>query len=253
LGYIVKRAEKEIIWSFSGIVIMSAPPSYLTLIPYVNGLDLLKRALFSIQYMWPRTLVVDNSEGEPLVLEGLPIAIHRPEVPLGFSQTQNLFQQFAFKAGADVFFFMHSDAQALEGTPEKLLDYVAKLTGKWGVVFTNYDALCCFNTAAVRDTGPWDWRGLPWYMADCDYYRRLACRGYRVVDSSLPVHHVQSQTRVADRLMEVIVTLEMEMAKQYYLIKWGGPRDQEKFREPFDAKDGAQIEREFVKALGISA
>ena len=210
--------------------------TYLTFVPYVNRKDLLFRALAGIRCMWPRTLVIDNSEENELAGEQLPVAVYRPCVPLQFAQTMNLTQRFAFEGGCGIFFFLHADAAPGEEAAQRLLAHAQALSSHWGVIFTNGDAFCCFRSEAVKTVGPWDWRGLNWYFADKDYYYRIRLAGFEAVTLELPVEHVASQTRGADRYIETVVAQQLTAARTYYMLKWGGAPEQEVYRSPFNGE-----------------
>lgn len=208
--------------------------TYLTFIPYVNRPDLLGLALEGVQNMWSRTLVIDNSPDAELTKSTLPVSIWTPPVPLDFAQTQNLMQRFAIEGDCDFYFFLHSDAKPEGDSAQKLLELVSTLPKDWGVVFTNGDAFCAFNVEAVKKTGKWDWRGLNWYFSDKDYYRRLELSGFKAIYSDLPVKHVPSQTRGADKNIEIVVKAQLTAANTYYILKWGGPPGKEIFAKPFN-------------------
>lgn len=216
----------------------TAQGNYLLFIPYVNRPDLLGRALAGVGDLSARTIIIDNSDLAELDPDGMPVKIFKPPVPLGFSQTQNLMQRMAFSAGSEFFFFLHSDAYCDKGDGEKFIEYASSLQGKkWGVIFTLYDAFCCFNTTAVREVGPWDWRALPWYHADSDYYRRLKLAGYTHEHIDLNVRHTPSQTRAADTSINMIVETQIKESESYYRAKWGGPPNHEIFDAPFNGEN----------------
>lgn len=210
--------------------------TYLTFIPYVNREDLLLRALASIEEMWPRTLVIDNSETREISSSNLPVRVFTPPVPLDFAQTQNLMQLMAFEGNCSFYFFMHADAEAKDQTASKLLVMTESLPDDWGLVLTNGDAFCAFNVAAVKAVGPWDWRGLNWYFSDKDYYYRIRLAGFKTIESGLTVNHVPSQTRAADKHIEMVVSSQLTAANTYYIMKWGGPPGKEVFSAPFNLK-----------------
>jgi len=208
--------------------------TYLTFIPFVNRQDLLLRALASIKEMWPRTLVIDNSETRELSSANLPVRVFTPPVPLDFAQSQNLMQLLTFEGNCDFYFFMHADAEAQSQTAQKLLELIAGLPADWGLVLTNGDAFCAFNVSAVKTVGKWDWRGLNWYFSDKDYYRRIKLAGFKTIESGLAVNHTPSQTRAADGEIEMVVNAQLTAANTYYIFKWGGPPGKEIFLSPFN-------------------
>lgn len=210
---------------------------FLVFIPYVNRRDLLSEALLSIQDLWPQTIIIDNSNPVELNQGDLPGKLITPPVPLGFSQTQNYMQRIAFEKDLEFFFFMHSDASCEAGDGRRFVEHAESLRSKkWGVIFTAYDAFCCFNVEAVKAAGEWDWRGLPWYFADSDYYRRLKLAGYSHEHLNLKITHLPSQTRASDRNIERIILAQIKAFQAYYQAKWGGPPEHEVFTVPFNGE-----------------
>ena len=210
---------------------------YLLGIPFANREDLLRRAIQSVQPLWQHTLIVDNSETR-LVPSAWQAEIVAPPVPLTFSQSMNLLQQRAGEAGCDALFYMHNDAEPASGTPERLLAAVEEALAsrpRWGVAFTHYDTLAAVNMAMVREVGPWD-TTLPQYFADNDYYRRLRLCGWEVLETGLPVSHLEGGSRTinsdAHRLFLNSVTFPLY--ERYYVAKWGGAPGRETYGKPFN-------------------
>jgi hypothetical protein len=209
-------------------------------VPYVNRPDLLKRAVESVPLSDKWQVEVINNSGKPLP-EDIYAGDINPPVPLTFAQTQNwmlkLASRWIYKDQAVPFYlFMHSDAEAAPGTVEGLELMARSLTAnqyKWGVIFTAYDALAAFNTAAFREVGGWD-TFLEWYCSDNDMYRRLRLAGYECIDSGLPVKHMPSQTLNADPEVARRVNLMYPCREAYYAAKWGGSPGNETFLMPFN-------------------
>ncbi len=213
-------------------------PTYLTFIPFVNGRELLLKALGSIECMWPNTIVIDNSAQGNLELPEIPVRIYRPDVPLWFAQSQNLMQQLAIAANVEVFFFLHHDAQVLGNGAQLFLDMLEKANPKWGAVFCqNYDCFCCFKTEAIKAVGPWDWQLFPWYYSDSDYYRRLRLQGYdtlTIPELVVEHHNGGSNSLAQDEELKVKAILLMKYSYHFYIIKWGGEPHSETFNLPYN-------------------
>ena len=225
----------------------------LLFIPYVNRPDLLEASLRAAEPLWSRTVVIDNSDGPALNVSNIKYSIFRPPVPLGFSQTQNLIQRFAKGSNLKLFLILHSDAYC---APQDMLRFVEFARGmkkeNWGAIFTNYDVLVCFNPVVIDRVGPWDWRGLPWYFADTDYYRRIGLSGLSIEPcSEINVEHFKSQTHLNDPLIEAAVLAHHDQAERYYTWKWGGKPGQEKFEQPFNG-DVVSVVRERIKSEAIN-
>ena len=164
---------------------------YILGIPFVNRPDLLRLAIQSVEPLWPHALIIDNSD-TGLDTAMWPVPIVCPPVPLTLSQTMNLLQRLAAERSCDVLLFMHNDAEAGIGTPERLLAIVEEaITSeqRWGVVFTHYDTLAAFSMEMARVVGQWD-TTLPQYFADGDYYLRVRLAGYEIINTGLQmIHH----------------------------------------------------------------
>lgn len=203
-------------------------------IPFVNRPDLLDKAVASVRTFPSAYPLIINNSGEPL---GILADKYNPPVPLTASQSLNLMQYLASGAGVPFYFFLHNDAEAGAGTVEALYTLAREKTergDKWGVIFTNYDALAAYNTAAFADpaVGPWD-QNLPQYYTDNCMYRRLRLAGYEMVSSELPVHHVGSRTLHSDPIRERVNRITFPIYGQYYAQKWGGPPGSETFDKPW--------------------
>ena len=199
-------------------------------IPYVNRLDLLQKAIASVPRRLTTEPIVINNSNEKLVVSCPTVY---PPVPLTFAQTQNFLLKIAKDRHVPFYLFMHSDAEAGPDTVEKLYEMAVHecSKGKWGAIFTNYDALAAFNTAAFDAIGGWDTM-LSWYLADCDCYRRLRLAGYPTLESHLPVTHEPSQTINSDPVIRRQVDLEVPFRQAYYRAKWGGDNEHEVFDVP---------------------
>jgi hypothetical protein len=210
---------------------MSAIPVF---IPYVNRPDLLMRAVASVpRRMTTQPEVINNSDCGVDV----PCKVYTPDVPLTFAQTQNLMLKLAEEREVPFYLFMHNDAEAGPETIEKLYQMALRQCSqrKWGAIFTAYDALAAFSTAAMGAIGGWDTM-LSWYCADNDCYRRLRLAGYPTIESNLPVSHEPSRTLNADPAVKRAVDLEIPFRESYYRAKWGGSPGNEKFDVPWNGR-----------------
>lgn len=213
--------------------------NFFLYIPYVNRYDLLLEAYASVKDVFQHIIVIDNSparELEHINPEELPNVI-TPEVPLTFSQTQNLMLELASNNGHPFFFFMHNDARAGEGTAQKLLNAVELCDKNWGAIFANYDTLCAYNTKSCLMTGLWD-TNFPQYYSDCDYYYRLKLNGYEVIELGLPVeHNGKSNTMKADPKRQFLNIQTFALYQVLYCKKWGGDRNLELYKDPYNRPD----------------
>lgn len=204
---------------------------------YVNRKDLLQDAVRSVAPYEDRLVVLDNSLRQDLVLPGFSGEIFTPHVPLFCNQSYNLILKLVQERNQSVFFIMHSDAVVSQEVIEQLLGIAETLTQqnrRWGVLFTSHDVLCLCNAAVLKDF-LWD-QYLPLYFTDVDYYYRLRLAGVEVLETGLSVGHQEggSTTLQADLALRTFVQSNYPGWLRYYLEKWGGERDHERFVQPFN-------------------
>lgn len=220
-------------------------PSIPVFIPYVNRPDLLRRAIDSVPRRLTTTPCVINNSGsrEPVNTAALGCNVIHPCVPLSFAQTQNLMLNHAKAEKLPFYMFLHSDAEAGPESVWKLYQAAVSECSrrKWGALFTNYDALAAFSTAAFAEIGGWD-TALEWYHSDADVYRRLRLAGYPTIETGLPVVHEPSQTLKSDPLVRLRVDVMMPCRQEWYRRKWGGDIGNEIFDKPFNGQFDAQTE-----------
>ena len=219
------------------VPLLKVKRDFLIYIPYVNRLDLLKKAVQSISSHIQNLIIVDQSD------EGLAdewqgrIAIYRWNSERNFTKMQNFLQRFSFLERVPYFMFMHNDAECLNDSVNILLERARMLDDQnqpWGVIFTNYDALCAFSTKAVIKVGAWD-ESFTWYVSDIDYYQRLKWNGYPHIkcDEAQVVHHVSQTLSSLSNTERSKVDNEHAWAKAHYCHKWGGWVDNETFAVPY--------------------
>lgn len=208
-------------------------------IPFVNRPDLLRKSFLSAaRSMQVQPSIIDNSNGKEEIPAEARVFVLVPSVPLTFSQTQNWMLKLATEQATPFYAWMHSDAEAVEDSVDKIIELARQIQGeqqKWGAIFSNYDSLAVYNTAAFNAVGGWD-TGLSWYLSDCDTYRRLRLAGYPTLESGLPVKHTPSQTLQSDPTIRRSVELEIPYREAYYRAKWGGPNEHEVYTAPFNER-----------------
>lgn len=199
-------------------------------IPYVNRKDLLIKAIESIKEYSKYIIVFDNSEKCNLELsEYYGVTIYKPKVPHTFAMTLNTFNSMAKENWQSFWFFMHNDVVASSDSIKQLLRVVS-YSYTWGVIFTQYDALCVFNTEAFDLVGGFD-NNMPWYVSDVEFYNRIKYYNYNIIESGIYVEHNNSQTIQNDfKLKEVIQPFISRMGMEYYTLKWGAQHDHDSFR-----------------------
>jgi hypothetical protein len=211
-----------------------AVADYLIFIPFVNGENLLARALASIPAYGPKTVIVDQSRAGLGDHWSEGACVFRWEDLRHFVNVQNFMQRTAEWYGLPYFFFMHHDAWCANDAIGVLLKEARMRQDNWAVLFTAYDALCCYRTQAMVDVGCWD-DAIECYVADCDYYLRCRLAGYTTVTvSGAQVVHTGSQTlkRMAPAERQRLQRSHLA-ARQYFKRKWGAPCPAHRYAFPF--------------------
>ncbi len=214
-------------------------PTKSHFIPHVNRPDLTINAIkaamqdnylsLGTDELW----IIDNSDNKEIKSElrsefgtDHGIGVYLPDVPLTTAQTMNLMRRFAITADDDFFGFQHNDGQPHAGTVKGLYELAEQYTNegrRWGVIFSNYDVCCVFNTKAVKEIGEWDWLRFPFYHLDNDYYHRMREAGYETVWSELGCDHLNdaSSTIKNDDVRNLVNSLTFPISEKLLIHKWG--------------------------------
>lgn len=206
-------------------------------IPYYNRRDLLDKAVASASDCDDVEVLIINNSLEDVSLPCIKTII--PPFQMRFGHAQNMIWGIAKSLGHKFWLSMHTDAEAGPGSVRRLHDMALSycLAGrKWGVIFTNYDALCAISTEAFSSIGGWD-TNIPTYFGDCDLHYRLKLFGYENIDTDIPVVHHGSESIKSDPKTKFISDLMTTYAHDYYLKKWGGKPGEERFIIPFGRED----------------
>lgn len=161
------------------------------------------------------------------------VEIFHPPIPMGFSATQNMIQKLTLDAGEPFALFCHDDAVPTREAAEKVL--AAAVSGKnWGTIFTMYDAFAAYSSKAIKAAGRWD-ENIPWYGADNDWYRRVYGLGFVKIDvGACGCEHTPSSTVKSDWRVRFDCESVSESVLHYYMKKWGGGFNEEKFLLPWN-------------------
>lgn len=221
-------------------------------IPVVNRFDLLEKSVKSVKLdLYDEYIIFNNSEQEipSSVYEGTQFKIWNPGRRMTFTETQNAMRQHAIDNGFDFYSFMHNDGEIHDDTDIELVKHAEDSKDNWGVIFTNYDVLCAFNTKAVDKIGVWGDENWPTqqngYLLDNDYYRRVRSLGYLIKELTdrkityVPMDRVGGVSHVGSATLkepEEQRTWDVQVRSVYdhYVKKWGGEPGQEKYNHPYN-------------------
>lgn len=229
-------------------------------IPVVNRFDLLEKAIRGIKLdLYDEYIIFNNSEIEipEEVYSGTQFRVWQPERRMTFTETQNAMRQYAIDNQFDFYSFMHNDGEVHDDTDVALVKFAETCTDNWGVIFTNYDVLCAFNTKAVEEIGVWGDEEWPpqqnGYLLDNDYYRRVRSSGYIIkeiterevtyvpADRVGGVSHFGSAT-LREPQEQKLWDSQVGKVYDHYVKKWGGEPGQEKYTNAYNIDPNAKIE-----------
>ena len=207
-------------------------------LPTTGRPDLTRRAVDSARDHWGRLTILDNCPGGAIAAEAWPVPVVRPTQPLTTPQTLNWCRELAAGEGLDYFLFQHHDAEAGPRSCAGLAGLAGELTvaGRdWAVILTNYDVLAAYRTAACARLGPWDIAyPEPNYHFDLDYLHRARLAGLEVVESGLPVAHLEGgSATIGDEARHLAHAAKLKWNAEYHAAKWGGPPGAEAFASPW--------------------
>jgi len=176
------------------------------------------------------------------------------------------------KGDYDYVFLINSDIRFYPGDidrmislaeeyPDKALITVRGTHGKHGDDWKHSHGLaaCILMPDAFREVGYFDENIFPAYFEDCDYFYRVRhARGDEITNehSSLEnvenplvaslltgkTHHEGSSVIYSDRRILKLNSFFFNGNKDYYIAKWGGENDHEKYRIPFGKIDSLRID-----------
>lgn len=203
--------------------------NFLHFIPHVNRPDLTAIAVEATKgtIAEDRVVILDNSATGEIVNQHhlWGVEVRQATVPLTTAQTMNWIRKMAIEENLDCFGFQHNDGEPAPGTIDELYQLASSVEFSWGVLFSNYDVCCVFNTQAVIETGEWDWLRFPFYHLDNDYYYRLQLAGYPARETGLPCkhHNDASNTIKSDPLRKIVNDHTFSASAQLLQQKWGRP------------------------------
>ena len=208
--------------------------NYSAWVFFVNGEELLRRSVLSMEYAKDSLTIIDNSISG---LKEVPFGrIYRPPVPLTFAQSQNLILKESAKKECEFYLWIHHDAEALGDSCRKMVELASSIEEsgkKWATCFSSYDAFAAFNTKAFLYVGGWD-AEFPWYFSDGSVYHKLRVAGYEFIESGLPVKHEPSQTIKSDSDLAFLNSMTFPLYEYLYSQMWGGSPGKERFKTAFN-------------------
>lgn len=205
------------------------------LIPTVNRKDLLMKALESYSELMPEVtkLVLDNGHQQIPCLDD-STWIWESKENLGVAASWNFLIGKAIVNDFKYFLVLNDDV-ILQKKENEIREILAKGTEEHFYLcrpFYNWSSYL-LTKKVYEKIGPFDEGFKKSYFEDNDYmYRmRLAKVPIKYVDELNPDIYLNSQTLEKDPLLSGYV-----QNREYFLQKWGGLPESEKFKTPFNKK-----------------
>jgi len=176
------------------------------------------------------------------------------------------------KGDYDYVFLINSDIRFHPGDIDRMISLARKCPdsalitvkgthGRHGDDFEHSHGLAAsiLMPGAFSEVGYFDENIFPAYFEDCDYFYRVQlARGMKSinmnpsledVDNPLvaclltgQTHHEGSSVILSDRRIRKRNSYFYDRNKEYYISKWGGENDHEKYQIPFNSFDSLKIE-----------
>lgn len=229
---------------------------YVIGVCHTNRFDLTVKTLESLAPIAKNVVIVDNSNNLEVYhhYKDKGFNIHIPDSNVFFTQFQNLIIKIALERGCDWYGFMHDDAWT--NSTDDINVIVNRFNElhelkRYGIIKTNYDALCAISMDAVVKTGWWD-NSYVQYFSDNDYYHRLFLAGYPDYCATdlapLVLHPQPSRTIRSDKLRSDINGVIFPAAQQLFGMKWGSTKTRDKlYNMAYNNKDLHDKERNAIK------
>lgn len=204
---------------------------YCILIPTINRKDLLVEALdWYITNLPVEILVLDN--GKQGLVSGTPkLKIFELEKPLGVAASWNWLVNRAIERGFEYFLILNDDV-ILKRYPAEIHDVIDANADCFTRArpFYNWSAFI-LSKAIFNEVGNFDENFERCFFEDNDYEYRLKLAGIRIAynDTICPDVYVNSgSTQVNPELGDFLGN------REYYIQKWGGIPNEEKYTTPFN-------------------
>lgn len=197
------------------------PPVPVIIVPVLNRYDLLKRAVWSIDYVTETLILVDNGDrSETYPWHSKPTTVHQQFVwhmptNLGVGPSWNL----GIKATphADGWVLFNSDAWFLPSQLERFWadcqpDNIVKTRSHWSCVW--------IGSEVVAKIGLFSECYVPAYFEDNDFEGRAVAAGFRLVVSDAEIGHDNSSTIGSDPKLAAKNSYSFEDNRLLHLQRW---------------------------------
>jgi len=217
----------------------------------LNRGDLLLRLFRSIDYPYDKFVIINNGKDKGVIAAceeiqkkdpSKVVVIHSPKNTGVAAGWNLLIKDFP----APWTFICGNDVEFPAGVLEKMVTAIWEGHEKYGKFFADQGHNAFAITKLAIDTvGYFDENFYPAYLEDCDYQTRLRLAGIPYLDipgihvvhgepKELTGHEPGSSTIYSDPRYRIANGITHHNGFQYYIKKWGGVNEQEKFTHPFN-------------------
>jgi GT2 family glycosyltransferase len=204
-------------------------------VPSMVRHDLLKKMLASIDMPVKHLVVIDNSRGQSLSIDGVDrsafeeISVVKPGWNLGVSASWN--RVITEVPESPWWMIVNDDIVFAEGDLERLRDFMDG-GGSLGMLMT--PSAFAISVDTIETVGTFDENFHPAYYEDNDYVYRCGLLGVAVTALPANYHHERSATINSNPALRSENHRTFPLNRDYYIRKWGGMPLQETFRTPFN-------------------
>ena len=238
---------------------------HLTLvIPTLNRYDRLEAMLDSVASSTSKPdqiIVIDNGRKllyEPFLFRHNNVDIYIPHENLGVAGSCNQ----ALRMVRDWWFHCNDDVELeptlIEKMRAQLPLYVAvDDPNQIMMLIPDYGVGSAFSVfmmhhSIVGQIGWWDESFFPIYFEDNDFGYRMNLAGVKrkVVEGCKYHHHTSSTIKGLPPDQQRLHHDNFRKLQEYYINKWGGPPEQEKYSRPFDGGSVIEVDKMWWKRFG---
>lgn len=231
---------------------------HLTLvIPTLTRYDRLEAMLDSVASSTSKPdqiIVIDNGRKllyKPFLFRHNNIDIYIPQSNLGVAGSCNQ----ALRMVKDWWFHCNDDVELEEHLIERMKAAVEE--GDAMMYIPDYGVGSAFSVFMMHKSitdviGWWDENFFPIYFEDnCFGYRmNLAGVKRKVVEGCKYHHHTSSTIKGLPEDQQRLHHDNFRKLQEYYINKWGGPPEQEKYSRPFDGGSVIEVDKMWWKRFG---
>lgn len=246
-------------------------PHLTLVIPTLNRYDRLNAMLRTVAASTVKPdqiIVIDNGQRLQSYLKNEIITacpkvnIYQPHSNLGVAGSCNQAMRFT----RDWWFHCNDDVELAPDLIEKMTaaiiadDGGSPDTDRPLMYIPDYGAGSAFSvfmmhTAVGGLIGEWDESFFPIYFEDNDYGYRMNLAGVKrkVVEGCQYVHHTSSTIKGMSEAEQNAHHKNFRALRNYYMAKWGGPPEEERFSKPFDDQSIIEVDKTWWTRFGREA